>query len=157
VQRPILEEFDDLARLVRREREECLRALGLSSARYAILRALSDRPESSGSELAQKSAVRYQTMDEALEGLERAGLLERPGPVGPGYARRVRLTRAGTVLVERCRAALLEIEHLMLQRFSTEQVDLLQQFLEECAAQLRRAPRPAPGPPASRPAPFRRR
>ena len=76
MQRPILEEFDELARLVRREREECLRALGLSSARYAILRALSDRPESSGSELAQKSAVRYQTMDEALEGLERAGLLE---------------------------------------------------------------------------------
>jgi DNA-binding MarR family transcriptional regulator len=73
-------------------------------------------------------------MDKALEGLERAGLLGRPGPVGPGYARRVRLTRAGTVLVERCRAPLLDIEHLMLQRFSAEPVDLLQQFLKECAA-----------------------
>jgi len=48
------------------------------------------------------------------------------------------------VLVERCRAALPEIEHHMLHRFSAEQVDLFQQFLEECTRQLRRLPRPRP-------------
>ena len=152
--RHLIEDLDDLARLLRSGREALLRAARLNPSRFLVLRTLADRPEISGGELARASGVRYQTMNETLDGLELAGLIERPGPVGPGYVRRAWLTRRGTVLVERCRAALTEIEHHMLQRFSAEQVDLFRQFLEECTLQLRRLPPPSR---RSVPAPPRRR
>ena len=128
------------------ECEPLVRRFGLTGAGYFVLTSLADHAQTSSGELAQASGVRYQTMNETLDRLEKAGLIERPGPVGPGFVRRAWLTRRGTVVVERCRAALTEVEHHMLRRFSAEQVDLLQQFLEECSLQLRRLPRPRPLP-----------
>jgi DNA-binding MarR family transcriptional regulator len=143
----LLDDLDKMQRLVRAVREPVLRGHGLNAARYAALRALADHPDATGGELAQVNGVRHQTLRQTLQGLERAGLVELAPPVGPGLARRGQLTRRGTVLVERCRGALVEIEHRALARFSAEQVDLFQQFLEECTRQLRRMRRPPRGRP----------
>lgn len=151
--RTLLEQLEDLSRLVRTRRDEVLHSARLNSARYLVLRNLADQPRTSSAELALASGVRHQTMHETMDGLERAGLLERPGPVGPGSVRRAWLTRRGTVAIEQCRAALTEIEHAMLRRFTAEQVDLFQQFLDECTLQLRRLPRSRSG---SRPGPRTR-
>ena len=143
----VLDELDQMQRMARALREPVLRAHGLNAAR-AALRALDEHPDATGGELARANGVRHQTLHRTLEGLERAGLVELAPPAGPGRARRGRLTRRGAVVVEMCRATLVEVEHRALARFSAEQVDLFQQFLEECARQLRRMrrlPRGRPG------------
>lgn len=140
--RTIIQHLEHLHRLIRSARDTVLRANGLNPARWAVLTYLSEHLDAGGGELAQWSRVKHQTMARTLERMDTKGLIERPGPVGPGYARRARITRKGTVLLERCQAALVDIEHHMLSRFDAEQADLLVQFLEECATRLERMPLP---------------
>jgi MarR family len=84
VPRTLLEHLEDVEGVVRSLREPLVRRFGLTGAGYLVLRTLADRPQTSGGGLAQVSGVRYQTMQDTLDGLEKAGLIERPGPVGPG-------------------------------------------------------------------------
>jgi DNA-binding MarR family transcriptional regulator len=140
VPRSVIPHLEHVHRLLRSSRDGVLRANGLNPARWAVLTRLSERMDAAGGELAQWSRVKHQTMFRTLERMEVRGLIERPGPVGPGFARRARITRKGTVLLESCQAALVEVEHHMLSRFDAEHADRFVQYLEECAARLERMP-----------------
>jgi len=140
VPRTVVQHLEHLHRLLRSSRDGVLRTYGLNPARWAVLTYLNEHMDAGGGELAQWSRVTHQTMFRTLERMEAKELIERPGPVGPGYARRARIGRRGTILLERCQAALVHLEHHMLSRFDAEQADLLVQFLEECAARLERMP-----------------
>jgi DNA-binding MarR family transcriptional regulator len=138
----VTERIEMLHGLIRGHTATIVRAHGLTPALYASLAHIFEFPDVAASELTHMDGVRHQTMHWRLDSLERRGLIERPGPTGPAFARRIRLSRSGTALVERCRAALLDVEHRMLARFGPPLVDTLAQCLDECAAQLQKLPRP---------------
>ena len=139
----VTEHLETLRGLLRGHRDPILRANGLNSAQYAALAQLTDGATRTCGELAGRIGVRHQGMQMTLDRLERKGLVERPGPVGPGFARRASLTRRGCEIVERCSAAFVQTEHWMLARFDAELADTFVQCLEECADRLRKWPRPA--------------
>jgi len=130
--------------LIRGHRELAARTLGISSAQYAALLQLTGGAARSCGEIAGRCGVRHQTMQATLDALEKHGLIERKGPVGPGFARRAWLSRRGSEVIERCQAVLLQLEHFMLARFTAETADTFDACLEECAAQLRKWPHPRP-------------
>jgi DNA-binding MarR family transcriptional regulator len=137
-----IDRIEVLHGLIRGHRELAAHTLGIASAQYAALLQLTGGVTRTCGEIAGRCGVRHQTMHETLEGLERKGLVERTGPVAPGLARKVWLSRRGSEVVEQCRAALLQLEHFMLARFTAELADTLDQCLEECASQLRKWPHP---------------
>lgn len=139
--RPVMERVELLHAQFRSHRQRWVRANGLTAAQYTALACLAGQFDAGGGELARLAGVRPQTMQRTLACLERKRLIERPGPVGPGYARRASVTRRGKVIVERCRAAFLELEHLMLARFTPDLADTFDQCLEECSLQLQKLPR----------------
>ena len=144
--RTVIQHLEHLHRLLRSAQETALRENGLNPARWAVFSCLSERMDATGGELAQWSRVMPQTMFRTLERMETQGLVLRPGPVGPGHARRARISRKGTVLLERVQARLVDVEHQMLSQFDSEHADLFVQYLEECAARLERMPRRRHGP-----------
>ena len=139
----VIDRVEALHGLVRGHREPVVRACGLNAAQYAALAQLIDGPARTCGEMAGSAGVHHQGMQRTLDRLERKGLIERPGQVGPGFARRVSITRRGRELVERSRAALVDTEHWMLARFTAELADTFEQCLEECADRLRKLSRPA--------------
>src|ERR1700754_1991490 len=60
---------------LRRRSDAALRSTGVSMAQYAVLRALSDHPEASASELSRLCFVTRQSLEDVLSGLRSAGFV----------------------------------------------------------------------------------
>src|SRR5258708_3602185 len=80
---------------LRRRCDAALRAMGLSMAQYAALRALADHPDASASELARLCFVTRQSLQDLLIGLRADGLVESAARPARGRAQSLRLTPAG--------------------------------------------------------------
>jgi DNA-binding MarR family transcriptional regulator len=93
-----------------RAMDAALRPEGLTVAQFATLNALDRAPGASNADLARRAFVTPQSMHGVLDGLARAGLVER-GP-DPGHGRRLaaRLTARGTDALARGWAAVAPVE-----------------------------------------------
>ena len=98
---------------VRTAMDAALGGHGLSMAQYAVLQQLAEEPGLPAAELARRTFVTRQSLQDVLAGLRAAGLVEI-GPAGPGRRRDVRLTARAEALVADADAAVRQVEERML-------------------------------------------
>ncbi len=114
-----------LDRLVRRELEEVLADVDLSIAQYTAMSVLTRRPGLSNAQLARRSLVSPQAMNQALSALVDRGLIHRPSePRGRALA--IELTADGQALLDRLDPAVDAAESRILGELpSTKREELL--------------------------------
>jgi DNA-binding MarR family transcriptional regulator len=103
-----------LDRVLRRRLTEALAPTGLSLAEYTTLSVLGARGGLSNAQLARRSLITPQAMNEMLARLERRGLVRRRPDPDHGRVRRADLTPAGRGLLEQADAATAPVEQAML-------------------------------------------
>jgi DNA-binding MarR family transcriptional regulator len=117
--------------------EERLRPHGISVAKYAVLKVLSERPDSSGAQLARRCFVTPQTMSTIVASLADQGLVERSTHPENLRVQQTRLTDAGRALVRRCQPAIGAVEAAFLSKLSHEDQLMLDELLRRGTAGLR--------------------
>jgi DNA-binding MarR family transcriptional regulator len=107
-----------LDRAIRRAIEERLAPHDLTVPQYTAMSVLRNRPGLSNAQLARRSFVTPQSMNEVIASLEHSGLVKRD--VDPDHRRilRARLTPRGRRLYERIDAEIAELEEEMLRELS---------------------------------------
>ncbi len=113
-----------------------LRALGLSTAQYALLVALDEAQVASGAELARRCFVTPQTVTGLIGGLVKAGLVGRSASSTHGRVIEARLTQAGRRILRRANGIVYAIEEDMLGDLSASDRAALGQMLRLCALRL---------------------
>ncbi len=109
---------------------------GLTNAQYAALSALEADPGLSNAELARRSFVTPQTMNQVVAQLERAGLVQRrPHPVH-GRILETRVTPRGEAALALAHAAVLAIEARMVSGLTAAEQAQLLAALRRCAEGL---------------------
>jgi DNA-binding MarR family transcriptional regulator len=121
---------------LRRQCDAALRPSGLSMAQYAALRALSDHPEASASELARLCFVTRQSAQDLLAGLRSAGFVRDAKTPPRGRARSLELTPAGAKRMTAAHAAVMGVNSTMLQGVSTSAQRQMTTALTRCAENL---------------------
>ncbi len=121
---------------LRRQCDAALRPSGLSMAQYAALRALSDHPEASASELARLCFVTRQSAQDLLAGLRSAGFVRDAKSPPRGRARSLELTPAGAKRMTAAHAAVMGVNSTMLQGVSSSAQRQMTTALTRCAENL---------------------
>ena len=121
---------------LRRQCDAALRPSGLSMAQYAALRALSDHPEASASELARLCFVTRQSVQDLLAGLRSAGFVRDAKTPPRGRARSLELTPAGSKRMTAAHAAVMGVNSTMLQGVSSSAQLQITTVLTRCAENL---------------------
>jgi DNA-binding MarR family transcriptional regulator len=103
-----------LDRALRRRLTEALASTGVSLGEYTALSALGARSGLSNAQLARRSMVTPQAMNEMLARLESRGLVQRTSDPHHGRVRRADLTPAGRDILERADVATAPVEQAML-------------------------------------------
>lgn len=103
-----------LDRLLRRRLGEALAPHGLSLPEYTTLSVLHFRSGLSNAELARRSLITPQAMNEVLTRLEERGLVRRRVDPDHGRVRPAELTAAGTRLLRAADASVEAVERAML-------------------------------------------
>ncbi len=98
--------------------EERLRPHGISLAKYAVLKVLSERPDSSGAQLARRCFVTPQTMSSVVASLAEQGLVARTTHPENQRVQQARLTAAGQALLRRCQPDIDAVEAAFLSQLS---------------------------------------
>jgi DNA-binding MarR family transcriptional regulator len=125
--------------LLRNRIDELLKPIGLTTAQYAALSALEDAPNLSNAALARACFVTPQTMIEILQGLLKAGLIERHTHPEHGRILQTELTALGRAKLSSAHAVVNSVEVTMLADIeATEQVQLAG-LLTRCCENLERA------------------
>lgn len=143
-----------LQQAVRAAAEDLLRPIGLTMPQYAALSVLANQPGLSNSELARRSFVTRQTMNELLAGLQRAGLVTRARDPQDGRVQPTELTVDGRALAERGDFVVADVEEQMSQGLTYIQRQQLLDLMRTCTANLEA---PVSGPSPARPARRSRR
>jgi DNA-binding MarR family transcriptional regulator len=116
--------------------DERLRPFGLTLIQFGVLASLKWSPGRSSADLARSRFVTPQTMNDVIASLWRAKLItRRPHPEG-GRVLQLRLTAAGEDIVERCGAAVGELERTMLEGMPVADQRKLRELLRQCQAHL---------------------
>ena len=97
-------------RVVRRHIDEVVGNYGLSVSQYTTLSVLERRSGLSNAQLARRSLVSPQSMNEVLLSLERRGLVRRSAHPAHGRILQARLTAKGRRLLAACDAGVREVE-----------------------------------------------
>jgi DNA-binding MarR family transcriptional regulator len=119
--------------------DERLRPYGLTLIQFGVLAALKWSPGQSSADLARSRFVTPQTMNGVIASLWRARLItRRPHPQG-GRVLQLRITAAGEEVVERCSAAVNELERTMLEGMPATDQKKLRDLLRECLSQVSEA------------------
>lgn len=121
---------------LRTELDAALKPLGVTTTEYTALSVLARRSGLSSAQLARRSFVSDQAMNQTVVVLERNGWIERSPD--PHHARilRARLTRSGRAILAACDRATAPIERRLLDGLSSEDTERLRKILEICAASL---------------------
>jgi DNA-binding MarR family transcriptional regulator len=122
--------------VLRTAMEEALREQAVTAPQYAVLSALETAPGLSGAELARRSFVTAQTMQEILTNLEAAGRIERRRAAGHGRILAATLTERGGALLRVCHASVTAVEERMLRQLTAEERGELVRLLRCCMAGL---------------------
>ncbi|RRO14334.1 MarR family transcriptional regulator [Saccharopolyspora rhizosphaerae] len=110
--------------------DEALRPLGLTAPQFTALTVLRHRDGLTSAQLARRSFVTPQTMNEMVRALERHGRLERHRDPNNRRELLIALTPSGHDLLERCDPLISAIEAAMLGAIPAVQHAQFRQSLE---------------------------
>jgi DNA-binding MarR family transcriptional regulator len=125
-----------LDRALRREIAALVAPHGLTVPQYTALSILRDRAGLSNAQLARRSYVTPQSMNEVIAALERDELVARSPAANHGRVLEMTLTDAGRDVLARCDAAVNEMENRMLADLDDEERAQLLTALKHCVHQL---------------------
>ena len=129
-----------LERIVRRSLGAVLRPFELTVAEYTALSLIRRRDGYSNAQLARRSFVSPQAMHEMISSLEKRDLLERSPSQSHRSMRHTHLTEQGRELLDRCNAAVDEMEETMLAGISADLRTQAVELLRQSARNLREFP-----------------
>jgi DNA-binding MarR family transcriptional regulator len=121
-----------LERAVRRELSRVTRRFGLTVAQYTALSVLRARGEVSNAQLARRSFVSPQAMNELIQAMAGKALLAREPHERHGRIVTIRLTAKGGRVLAECDAEVERVEDAMLGRLSGAERAQLQALLRAC-------------------------
>lgn len=121
-----------LERAVRRELSRVTRRFGLTVAQYTALSVLRTRGEVSNAQLARRSFVSPQAMNELIHAMAGKALLAREPHERHGRIVTIRLTAKGERVLAECDAEVERFEDAMLGRLSGAERAQLQSLLRAC-------------------------
>ena len=122
---------------VRQACDAALREHGLTMAQYAVLTALAESPGIAAVELARRTFVTRQSLQDVLAGLKAAGLVE-VATAGTGRRRDVTLTPRAATLLADADAAVRAVEDRMLAGIGAADVATTLAVLRRCGENLAR-------------------
>ncbi len=125
-----------LDRALRREIGALVAPHGLTVPQYTALSILRDRAGLSNAQLARRSYVTPQSMNEVIAKLERDGLVARSPAANHGRVLEMTLTKAGRQVLQRCEDAVTEMESRMLADLDDDDRAQLLQALKDCVHRL---------------------
>lgn len=128
-----------LDRIVRRALDERLREFGLTALGYTALTVLEARPGLSNAQLARRSFMTPQGMNQVIDALVDKGLVRR---VPAAHNRRIRcieLTEHGAWVVEQCSERVNQYEQSLLETIDPPERDQLNRLLRVIVDANRRA------------------
>jgi DNA-binding MarR family transcriptional regulator len=101
---------------------ERLRAAGLTPIQYMVLSILSRRDTWSTAELARRFHIAPQSMTEIVASLQRKKLIARSKSLAHGRILNIRLTAAGTRMLERCNLVVDRLERTVFADFDADEL-----------------------------------
>jgi DNA-binding MarR family transcriptional regulator len=125
-----------LDRALRREISALVAPHGLTVPQYTALSILRDRAGLSNAQLARRSYVTPQSMNEVIAALERDGLVARSPAANHGRVLEMALTDTGEEVLARCDAAVTEMEDRMLADLDAGERAQLLAALKDCVHRL---------------------
>ena len=125
-----------LDRALRREIGALVAPFGLTVPRYTALSILRDRPGLSNAQLARRSYVTPQSMNEVLAALERDGLIVRSPAANHGKVVEVALSDRGHEVLAACDRAVTHMENAMLADLDDAAREQLHEALIGCVYRL---------------------
>jgi DNA-binding MarR family transcriptional regulator len=129
-----------LDRIVRRALEERLRPHGVTLLGYTALTVLAVRPGLSNAQLARRSFMTPQGMNQAVAVLAERGLIQRSPDKDNRRRRRIELTAAGRRVVDSCTAAVEEYEQILLAALGPDAREQLRTLLQTVVEANRQRP-----------------
>jgi DNA-binding MarR family transcriptional regulator len=121
---------------LRTQLDAVLAGYALTTPEYTALSVLHERDGLSSAQLARRTFVTPQAMNQLVISLERRGLIARRPDAEHRAVLKTSLTRAGRALVERADRATRAIEERLLSGLSSAQVSGLRDALSSCASAL---------------------
>ena len=125
-----------LDRALRREIGALVAPHGLTVPQYTALSVLRDRAGLSNAQLARRSYVTPQSMNEVIAALERDGLVARSPAANHGRVLETVVTAAGLEVLAHCDEAVNEMEARMLADLDGEAREQLLNALTDCVHRL---------------------
>ncbi|MBK1784643.1 MarR family winged helix-turn-helix transcriptional regulator [Prauserella cavernicola] len=125
-----------LEQAVRGHLESVLRPHGLTTAQYTALTTLRGQPGQSSAQLARRSFVSAQTMQELVTSLQRRGLVDKAPAPGNRRVLHVSLTDQGEQALAELDDEVDALEREMLADLDEAQVEALRQALRSCSRRL---------------------
>jgi len=125
-----------LDRALRQRLGEVTGRFGLTVAQYTMLSALAARGSLSNAQLARRSFVTPQAMNEIVAAMVRKGMVTRAPDSQHGRIVRISLTRAGERTLRECDAVARRVEAQMLAGLTRTHRALLLELLDKCVVAL---------------------
>ena len=125
-----------LDRALRREIAALVRPFGLTVPKYTALSILRDRPGLSNAQMARRSYVTPQSMNEVLASLEADGLIVRAPAANHGRVLEVALSDRGNEVLAACDRAVTHMENAMLADLDAAGREQLREALIDCVHRL---------------------
>jgi DNA-binding MarR family transcriptional regulator len=125
-----------LDRALRREIDELVRPHGLTLARYTALSVIARRDGLSNAQLARRSYITPQSMNQVVSDLDHDGLIERQPDRSHRRILRVTLTAKGRRVLASCDRSVDSLEREMLAEVPSEERAALVAHLTSCVRRL---------------------
>jgi DNA-binding MarR family transcriptional regulator len=125
-----------LDRAIRREVEQRAKEHGLTLPQYTTLSILRLQSGLSNAQLARRSFVRPQSMNQVIVQLERSGLIERAPDPGHRRVLRTELTPEGRRVLAACDRDVAQMESVMLAELSPAEREQFVHAMISCVQQL---------------------
>lgn len=116
--------------------DERLHGLGLTTNQYTALSVLRTRPGISSADLARRSFVTAQAMNQVVTTLEQSGLIWREPDAGHQKILRTFLTEEGTRLLDRCDELIDSAEASLLRGLTPQEIQTFNTLLGKCVDSL---------------------
>jgi len=127
-----------LDRIVRRGLDEQLRGFDLTVLGYTALTVLEARPGLSNAQLARRSFMTPQGMNQVVAALAEKGLVTRSQSTSNRRVQHIQLTTRGRLVVEQCSRRVVEYEQTLLTALDEGERDQLNDLLRTIVDSNRR-------------------
>ncbi|MBP0623122.1 MarR family transcriptional regulator [Cupriavidus sp. LEh25] len=124
-------------RIVKRRLTEALAPHGITLPFFTAMSVLQARGSLSNAQLAERSFMSPQSANEIVKMMETKGWIVREADPTHGRIVKLSLTENARALLARCDETVKKLEAEMLEGIDQQHVDLLRQWLTQCARNLR--------------------